>query len=336
VDDADDSERRTDGGDRSTDPGGSDGEELHGEFAARTEASGRAVVVNPQSGTGDHLDAIRSLADEHDVEVHVSEAAGEAVELAAELAPEVDVLGAAGGDGTLNEVVRGAYEADALDGPEFVVVPAGTGNNFAGNVGVDGVEDAFELLGGGGRCRRVDLGVADDRPFVNSCICGVTADASNETSSELKGSLGVVAYVVETARASASFDGMRLHVETGPADDRDFVGDALFVLIGNGRRFPASGSTQADVEDGLLDVTIMENVPTAEALRDRVTEKLFGGGADAIHRLKTTHLDVSALQSDPIGFSLDGEMVTTHDLSVDTVPGAFDLRVGEGYDPDPE
>ncbi|PSQ39271.1 diacylglycerol kinase [Halobacteriales archaeon SW_5_70_135] len=306
----------------------------------RGEAGGRSgeervLILNPQSGNGDHAEQVHELAGEHDVEVVETEAAGDSLALARERAPEADLLAACGGDGTLNEVVRGAREVDALDGTELAVVPGGTGNNFAGNVGVDSIPHAFEVIEEG-RTRAVDLGVANGRPFVNSCICGLTADASGDTSSGLKASLGAFAYVVNTLQALRGFDGMRLHVETGPKSDREFVGDALFVLIGNGRRFPASGPTQANVEDGLHEVTVIENASVPKLLGDRVIDKLFGDEAAAeTHRKQAAELEVTSLDGEEVGFSLDGEMIESDGLSVWTESGAVRLRVGEGYEVDP-
>jgi YegS/Rv2252/BmrU family lipid kinase len=315
---------------------GGDGDQLvkRGEAGGRTGEK-RVLILNPQSGSGDHAEQVHELAGEYGVEVVESEAAGDSLALARERAPEADLLAACGGDGTLNEVVRGAWEVDALDGTEVAVVPGGTGNNFAGNVGVDSIPHAFEVIEEG-RTRAVDLGVANGRPFVNSCVCGLTADASGDTSSDLKASLGVLAYVVNTLQALRGFDGMRLHVETGPKSDREFVGDALFVLIGNGRRFPASGPTQADVEDGLQEVTVIENASVPRLLGDRVIDKLFGDEAAAeIHRKQAAELEVTPFDGEEVGFSLDGEMIESDGLSVRTEPGTVRLRVGEDYEVGP-
>jgi diacylglycerol kinase family enzyme len=111
---------------------------------------------------------------------------------------------AAGGDGTVNEVVRGVVRATALDRVTVGIVLGGTGNDFAGNVGITGIEQAFEVLDRGER-RRVDFGVDDDRPFRNSC-CGLTAEASAETDPGQKERFGTVAYVLNTLRTLSEFD----------------------------------------------------------------------------------------------------------------------------------
>jgi YegS/Rv2252/BmrU family lipid kinase len=298
----------------------------------------RVVILNPVSGRGDHVSAVEESAALHGYAVHETDAAGEAVTLAREAAADgAEVVAAAGGDGTLNEVVRGVGEADALDRLTVGVVPCGTGNDFAGNVGVTGIEQAFEVLEHGD-CRRLDLGVAAGRPFVNSCVGGLTADASAETSTELKGRLGTLAYVVETLRTLPSFDGIRVSVEAFEASDRSpsWSGSAVAVLVGNGRRFPPGGSTQANVEDGLVDVTVVEDTGSIDLMGRAAAERLLGRDTARTTRFRVPSLTVTVEGGDPIAFSLDGEVVHRQELSIHARSEALQLAVGEGYEPTPE
>jgi diacylglycerol kinase family enzyme len=332
----------------------------------------RVLVLNPVSGTGDHVAEVRSRAADHGFEVRATEGEGDAIEFAREAAAAgASVVAAAGGDGTLNEVVRGIAAADRLDDVRFGVVPAGTGNNFAENVGVREIAHAFQIIEDG-ETREIDLGEANGGVFLNSCIAGLTADASAETDSEMKSRLGVLAYVLTTLRRLSEFDGMSLRVDaegvvdravepdgvdtasdangSDPASDanggaqtpdangrgQSWDGTALLVLIGNARRFPQpGGGTQANVEDGLLDVTIVEGAPMGNALRENPVQRLLRGGEATITRLQTPSLSIEALDDEPVQFSLDGEIVSTADLDVSTRRRSLSLFVGDGYDPDP-
>ncbi|EMA44096.1 diacylglycerol/lipid kinase family protein [Halococcus saccharolyticus] len=296
------------------------------------EAS-RVLVLNPVSGSADHTERIHELAADHDFTVRETNEAGDAIDFAREAA-DADLVAAAGGDGTIHEVVRGLYDADALDSTTVGVVPTGTGNNFAGNVGVDDVEEAFAVLETGDT-RAIDLGIANGRPFVNSAIAGLTADASSETTADMKDSFGVLAYVMNTVQTAASFEGLTLDVETA-ADEESWRGEAAFVLIGNGRRFPVEGHTQADMEDGRFEVTIIENRPTGELVGEAAIRRLLGTDTSNITRLDTTSLSVSVRDGEPGTFSLDGEMLSARDLDVETAREALSIRVGEGYEIDPE
>ncbi|PSP55108.1 diacylglycerol kinase [Halobacteriales archaeon QS_1_67_19] len=296
----------------------------------------RILVLNPVSGDGNHRDQVRELAAVHDFTVLETQAAGEALafgQLAAEAG--ADLVAAAGGDGTLNAVARGVDAAGALDDVTFGVVPAGTGNNFAGNIGVESIERAFEVIDNGER-RRVDVGVGDGRLFLNSCIAGLTAEASASTTADSKDRLGVLSYVVNGLRAAREFDGLSLSVEAAePGRDRTWSGEAVMVLIGNARRFPAEGRPQADAEDGLLEVGIVERVPPSDLLEDAAGHRLFGEDPDNVTNILASELRVEVQRDEPVQFSYDGEMGTHESLTVETRSEALKICVGEAYEPDP-
>ncbi len=293
------------------------------------------VVANPTSGDSDHTEAIRDLADRYGFEVAFTEEAGDGISLAREAAEDgATRIGACGGDGTINEVVRGIDAAGALDSTTLGVIPAGTGNNFAGNVGVEGIEHGFDLLAEG-ETRRIDLGTAGDELFVNSCVCGLTANASRETSAGLKRRFGVMAYVLKTLDQMRDFESIPLHVH---AEDGEVLwdGDAMFVLVGNARRFPAGGSEQANVEDGLFEVTIIEDVSTGQLVRETASRRLLGGEVSSIHRLTAPSLTVDVRRDEPVAFSFDGEMASFTHLPCRVRPAALSVRVGDGYQPVPD
>ncbi|QCC58389.1 diacylglycerol kinase family lipid kinase [Natrinema thermotolerans] len=301
-------------------------------------SSDRVLVCNPVSGSGDHVDTVAALADRHGFAIRTTEEAGDATRLAHEAAPDADLVAAAGGDGTLNAVVNGVAAADALGSTTVAVVPAGTGNNFATNVGIRGIEHAFSVIEEGRR-REIDVGWANDRTFVNSCVGGITAEASSETTPESKAELGVLAYVKNTIETVGEFDSLPLRVETaaGPNGERAraWEGEAMFVLIGNCRRFTGARTAQADVEDGLLEVTIVEDAATTDLLSGAALEGLFGGDSTHIVRRRTPTLSIES-RGDAVEYSLDGETLETERLRLETEPGALTIPVGETYRPDPD
>lgn len=299
-----------------------------------SDSGERVLVLNPNAGTADHAARVRSLAAEHGLTVRETDSPGDAVDLAREAAANASLVAAGGGDGTVNEVVRGIDEADAFPGVTLGIVPVGTGNNFAGNLGIADVEDAFRLLDDG-EVRTIDLGTADGRPFLNSCIGGLTAEASAATSSEAKARFGVLAYVLATLRTAVEFDGLPLHIETSGPTGADWSGEAAFVLVGNGRRFPAEGGTQADMEDGRLDVTVIEDLPTFDLVGRAAVSRLLGSETPPITRFLAADIAVSVVGDGPAAFSLDGEMVEARDVSVSVRERVVRVLVGEAYEPHP-
>jgi YegS/Rv2252/BmrU family lipid kinase len=297
------------------------------------------VVLNPVSGTGDHVSRVRECARARDLAVHETSESGHGVDLAHDVAEDgAETVVAAGGDGTVNEVVRGVREAGALDNVTVCVVPCGTGNDFAANVGIEGIDDAFDVIDRNER-RWIDLGVANDRPFVNSCIGGITAEASAGTDPDLKDRFGTVAYVIETLRTLSSFDGIRLSVDLFDEEGHfpAYSGSAVAVFVGNCRRFAPGGTTQANVEDERFEVTLVHDAGDSISLASTAAvEWLFGRDSDRTSRFSapTVHLDIQ--DGDPVDFSLDGEMLTDTHLALHTRPRALRVAVGESYEPVPD
>ncbi|WP_306056404.1 diacylglycerol/lipid kinase family protein [Natronococcus wangiae] len=301
-------------------------------------AGRRVLVLNPVSGSEDHVDDTIELAADHDFEIRKTEEAGDARRLAREAAPDADLVAAAGGDGTVNEVVNGIATAEALDTTALAVVPAGTGNNLASNIGVESIEHSFAVIEDGRR-RTIDLGLANDRWFVNSCVGGVTAEASSETSSDGKREFGVLAYVMNTLETVRSFDSLPLRVTTVEGPDGEaakaWEGKAVFVLVGNCRRFTGARTAQANVEDGLFEVTIVEEAGTVDLLGEAALEGLFGRDSTHIVRRRAPSLTVESLR-DSVQYSLDGEMLSTETLHLETNARGLDVLVGDSYRPNPD
>lgn len=303
-----------------------------------TDVAETVVVVNPNSGDGGHVKPIRKRTELLGYDLWESQSEGEAVELARDAAASgASTVVAAGGDGTVNEVLHGIDDAAALDSVDFGVVPVGTGNNFAGNVGVTTIEGAFDVLEHGQR-RRLDLGRTDDRLFVNSCVAGLTANASGNTSDSMKRRLGALAYVVTTLRSLPDFESLRVDVDIYEDGQQTtaWTGEAMLVLVGNARRFVWGDETQADVEDGLFEVTVVEDLSMVDVMGEATFGRLFAGDSRHVTRFYAPALSVRLRDPEAIRFSLDGEILRRESLSVYTDPGAVKVAVGDDYDPDPE
>ena len=132
---------------------------------------GGVLFVNPSSGKGGRsVEELTSAARALDVRVHVLREADDLAELARQA--DEEVLGMAGGDGSLGAVARVAIERDL----PFVCVPWGTRNHFATDVGLD-ADDPLSTLAAfrDGVERRIDVGRVGDQVFLNNVSLGVYA-----------------------------------------------------------------------------------------------------------------------------------------------------------------
>lgn len=302
-----------------------------------TPCAETVIVLNPESGSGRHATAVHRRAELRSVPVRQTQAAGDAIRFAQEAADAgVSTIVAAGGDGTVNEVVRGIDHAGAFDDVTLGILPVGTGNNFAKNIGITDIDTGFAVLEGGER-RWIDIGQADGRLFLNSCVAGLTAESSVETSREMKNRLGVLAYVMTTLRTVSNFDGLSLSVDIddGGTETMPWTGEAICVLVGNGRRFAIGGSTQANMEDGLLDVAVIEDVSTLDLMGDALIEQLLGHDSAHLVRTRASALTITIQNPTSSRFSLDGEIIQRRRLSLGIRPRTLAIAVGDTYMPDP-
>ena len=128
------------------------------------------LLINPRAGTeSPTTEELRDEALARGIDAHLLEEGEDIAELAGRA--DVEVLGAAGGDGTVASVAAVAIERDL----PFVVVPYGTRNHFARDLGLDRDDPLAALAGFEGEERRVDAGRAGERRFLNNVSLGIYA-----------------------------------------------------------------------------------------------------------------------------------------------------------------
>jgi diacylglycerol kinase family enzyme len=128
------------------------------------------LVINPRAGTeAPSTDELAEAAEARGVEAHVLREGEDAAGLAR--AADAEALGAAGGDGSLATVAAVAVERQL----PFVAVPFGTRNHFARDIGLDRNDPLAALASFEGEERRVDVGRAGERRFLNNVSLGAYA-----------------------------------------------------------------------------------------------------------------------------------------------------------------
>ena len=237
-----------------------------------------------------------------DLAVRLTWEAGDARRLVEEgLRAGYSRLIAGGGDGTLNEVA--AALIDLQGAASLALLPLGSANDFARAAQIP-LEPAAALDLLAVEATPVDLGMANERLFVNMATGGFGSLVTANTSEELKKVLGGGAYlltgITRFAEVRSAFG--RFH---GP--DFDWQGDFLALGIGNGRQAGGGHALcpNATITDGLLDLCL---IPAPQDVGETLRVLLGGGmlGLDAVAiTARLPWLEVEAPEG--LDLNLDGE-----------------------------
>lgn len=209
---------------------------------------------------------------------------------------------AAGGDGTINEVVNGLAGTNATLG----LLPIGTMNVFATELGlpVNNLERCWNIVQGEST-RAVDLPKANQKFFVQLAGVGLDAQVVKETSAQLKRNFGPLSYLISAAQIAARKP-PRLLLES----DQTPIKEGSFVLVGNGRLYggPFPFFKHAVIDDGKLDVIVFKSLGYLEIIK-YLQDVVFSSEirVPEIEYFQTSRLRVESEQSVPV--ELDGELV---------------------------
>ncbi|HEY5992603.1 MAG TPA: lipid kinase YegS [Candidatus Udaeobacter sp.] len=292
-----------------------------------TKARSRKVqfILNGKVAGNDALRAaiVRQREAGHRIEVRVTREKGEARQFVLE-AGEVDLLIAAGGDGTLNEVVHGLMDFSIVERPILGVVPLGTANDFATGCGVPRDPEKALALCMEGQAVLIDVGKANDHWFLNVASVGFGAEVTATTSPELKRLLGPAAYTVMGAILA-----INVHQYHGrlTLPDREITGSGPVAIVGNGRQ--TGGGVQvaprACIDDGLLDVLVVRHIPPTALLTAARELKQLSPDGEYISYWQTSWVEVYPEEAIPV--NLDGEPVEFSSVRYEAVPRAIQLIV---------
>jgi diacylglycerol kinase (ATP) len=209
---------------------------------------------------------------------------------------------AAGGDGTINEVVNGLAGTGATLG----LLPIGTMNVFATELGlpVHDLDLCWDIVQGDSS-RDVDLPKANQKFFVQLAGVGLDAQVVKETSSQLKRNFGPLSYVISALQIAARKP-PRLFIQSEDAS----IDEGSFVLVGNGRLYggPFPFFKHAALDDGLLDVIVFKRLGYLEIIK-YLQDVIFSSEirVPEIEYFQTQRLRVESDQTVPV--ELDGELV---------------------------
>ena len=269
------------------------------------------LIVNPSSGADravEMLPLMRSRLGRLFEELIVTVTA-DADDLRAAGARSVEenyaAMYVAGGDGTVNGALRGMLGAGLLRPVIPIgIIPFGTGNDFSKALGLgDEPQGALDRLLDP-HIVAADVGVMNDRPFINTSAGGLIAETSGVVTPALKDVAGKVAYLIGGARALVAAD--PLNVRLLVASERPAAGSPPELLpvgesavqmfavcnapfIGGGYAI----APDALIDDGLLDVIVVPRMPVLELLGTLQRIAASGGpGRDDVMSFRSARFDL--------------------------------------------
>ncbi|WP_172187365.1 diacylglycerol kinase [Lentilactobacillus kribbianus] len=216
------------------------------------------------------------------------------------------LLVAAGGDGTINEVVNGI--APLKNRPKMAIIPAGTTNDYARALHIpreDPVEAAKIILKN--QTVKMDIGQANENYFINIAAGGQIAEITYDVPSNLKTLFGYVAYLVKGAELLPRVRPVEMDIKY---DDGEYKGKAsmFFLALTNSVGGLEQIVPDAELDDGKFTMIIVKTGNIVEMLH--LLSKVLNGGKHIddprIIYKKTSQVKVAPVK-DRIQINLDGE-----------------------------
>ncbi len=216
---------------------------------------------------------------------------------------DFDLVIAAGGDGTINEVVNGLAEQE--NRPKLGIIPAGTTNDFARALHIPrDIREACDVLANG-RNQHVDVGKVGQQYFINIAGAGTLTELTYEVPSRLKTMIGQVAYYVKGFEKLPSIRPSQVTIEY---DGNIFEGKIMLFLVSNTNSVGGFEklAPNAYLNDGLFDLLILRKTNLADVVRV-VTAALRG---EHIHDDRVLYVQASKVivhADQDLQLNLDGE-----------------------------
>ncbi|MFW5943068.1 MAG: diacylglycerol/lipid kinase family protein [Chloroflexota bacterium] len=236
-----------------------------------------------------------------------------------------EVVVAAGGDGTVSEVVNGLIQA-AGDGPTcpLGIMPIGTGNDFNDMAGLPRDLASSARVVAAGHTRQVDAGRVNDRYFHNNCALAMEPLVTIENT-KIQRLSGNTRYVAALVRGLLKLQAWEMQISW---DEGEHHGPMFLLSVCNS---PRTGglfymSPTAQLDDGLFDVVLAPEMPKWQVLR--ILPGLFKGthlNHPLVHRHRTRRLTIHSRPGTPI--HADGEVISESETTVtyEVLPGKITL-----------
>lgn len=269
-------------------------------------------IFNPKSGKGQMRNNLMDILDiftssGYDVTVRPTQARLDAYEYIRTHGKDFDKIVVSGGDGTLNEAVKGIISLDSSERPPLGYIPSGTTNDFASTLSLPKSMTEAARVAAQGDLFNCDTGKFNDLTFNYVAAFGAFTDISYDTPQEIKNALGHTAYVLEAVKRLSSLSSVHVKIthDGGEIDD-----DIFLCMILNATSVAGiHGSktlSNVDLCDGMFEMLVLRR-PTNLLEFQAILLGLMRGetDGDGYSLVKSSRFEFEAAEH--IKWTLDGE-----------------------------
>ncbi len=284
-------------------------------------------IYNPESGFGKINASVNWIKETfinegHEIELFQTQKAEDAMNYAIKL-KNYDMLLVAGGDGTLNEVIRGLMSVSKR--PVIGYIPTGTVNDVGHLLGISrNIKRAVKLILKNGIIKSIDVSKINDRYFIYAAATGKFAKVSYVTERKLKKKFGALAYLFRGSKDI--FKDYQIPVKV-TYDGGSFINTCALVLVLNGYRVGGFrlARMKAKFDDGILEARFFKREP---GMLFRLFGFFISGGLYNTEKNKTFKSSFYEIEtSDHIEWNTDGELATKGSIRIDVIPRAIKMIV---------
>ncbi len=292
-------------------------------------------IFNPRSGKGlikNHILEILDIFTKsgYDVTVRPTQAKLDAYDYICANAGEYDRIVISGGDGTLNEGVKGMMSFPQTERKPIGYIPAGTANDFAATLNIPKNMEKAAHLAASGIPFACDIGDFNGKTFNYVAAFGAFTDVSYDTPQEIKNAIGHAAYLIEGIKRLPSLPSYRVKIKY---DGGEIDEDVFLCIILNATSLAGFLSTErlmrVSLCDGLFEMLVFRRTVNPLEVQSVLASLLKGESeGEGYTIVKSSRFEITS--SEGIKWTLDGEYGgETSRAEIKVLPSAVSFIVDE-------
>ena len=290
-------------------------------------------IYNPKAGRGRIREELADILDifvsaGYEITIYPTRKNGDAEKVAAERESDFNIVVCCGGDGTLDETVRGMMKNEYRTPLGYI--PAGSTNDFGGSLALpkDMLKSADIIIHGTNKA--VDVGLFNQEAFVYVAAFGAFTEVSYKTDQDMKNAIGHSAYILEGMKSFVNIKPYHMTIEH---DGETIDGNFIYGMVTNSKSvggFKGITGDNVDLGDGIFEVNLIRELKNGIEFQQLITALASGNYdlSDNIVSFRSGHINFTSEKK--VAWTLDGEDGGKHnDVEIINVKRAIDIRVAK-------